>query len=111
MAIGESVCLPACFVVLRMPLHLFVSDGSLACTVLGQVVEVDDNAPVTLHAATAAQEHRLLGQLHTLEGKINQATGMVHGGRGRVFKVAKGQNLELVPIEVFQSSCLRDCCD
>ena len=29
-----------------------------------------------------------------------QATGMVQGGRGRSFKVAKGQNLDLVPIEV-----------
>ena len=69
-------------------------------SVLGQVVEVDSDAPVTLHKSTAEQEHRLLGKLHSLEGQINKATGMVQGGRGRVFKVAKGQNLDLIPIEV-----------
>lgn len=67
---------------------------------LGQVVEVDSQEPVTLHKSTAAQEHRLLGKLHSLEGTINKATGLVRGGRGRLFRVAKGQNLDLVPIEV-----------
>lgn len=71
---------------------------------------MDAQEPVTLHKSTAAQEHRLLGKLHSLEGKINKATGMVRGGRGRVFRVAKGQNLDLVPIEVstpavFAASC------
>ena len=77
--------------------------SSLSClraTALGQVVEVDSQEPVTLHKSTAAQEHRLLGKLHSLEGTINKATGLVRGGRGRVFRVAKGQNLDLVPIEV-----------
>jgi hypothetical protein len=63
-------------------------------------VEVDSHEPVTLHKSTAAQEHRLLGKLHSLEGTINKVTGLVRGGRGRVFRVAKGQNLDLIPIEV-----------
>jgi hypothetical protein len=64
------------------------------------MVEVEPNAPLTLHRSTAAQEHRLMGKLQSLEGHINKATGMVRGRRGRMFKVAKGQNLDLVPIEV-----------
>lgn len=77
--------------------------SSLSClraAALGQVVDVDSQESVTLHRSTAVQEHRLLGKLHSLEGTINQATGLVRGGRGRVFRVAKGQNLDLIPIEV-----------
>lgn len=76
-----------------------VSSNGKWHTVLGQVVQVDLDTPVKLHRSTAAQEHRLLGKLHSLAGKIDKATGMVQGGRGRSFKVAKGQNLDLVPIE------------
>ena len=85
------------------PTLFFSFLSSLSClraAVLGQVVEVDSHEPVTLHKSTAAQEHRLLGKLHSLEGTINTVTGLVRGGRGRVFRVAKGQNLDLVPIEV-----------
>ncbi len=42
--------------------------------------EVDSRELVTLHKSTAAQEHRLLGKLQTLEGTINKATGLVRGG-------------------------------
>ena len=35
-------------------------------------MEVESNAPVTLHKSTRGQEHRLLGKLHSLEGKINK---------------------------------------
>ena len=62
---------------------------------LGQVVEVDAQEPVTLHKSTAAQEHRLLGKLHSLEGKINKATGMVRGGAGA--RVPGGQRPEPGP--------------
>lgn len=72
------------------------------------MVEVDSHASVTLHRSTAAKEHRLLGQLHSLEGTIDKATGMVRGGRGREFRVAKGQNLDLVPIEVHRRLLMCD---
>ena len=74
-------------------------DSAAARLLLGQEVEVDAAAPVRLHRTTAARERRLLGKLHSLEGKISAATGVARGRRGRVFRVAKGQNLELMPIE------------
>jgi len=106
---ATRVC--ACWTCLRAAARrstVGAADVSDPCSlaVLGQVVEVDAHAGVTLHRTTAAQEHRLLGKLRSLEGSIDKATGLVRGGRGREFRVAKGQNLDLVPIEV----CCAACC-
>lgn len=42
------------------------------CAVLGQIVQIESNAPVTLHTSTREHEQRLLGKLHSLEGEMNK---------------------------------------
>jgi len=42
------------------------------CAVLGQIVQIESNAPVTLHTSTREHEQRLLGKLHSLEGEMSK---------------------------------------